>query len=399
MNRFHGVSLNVKNGARVEFNDFEISRCKEVNQWYLENGFRVTNDLWQNKLLIFEREDAIDISEILYHVYDSKEPYTKNLRAGILRLSRRFDFVCPYKMCKRVRLKMNEKNRYICGNCGHVTPKEIQVVHAYLGDNDRSSRVYCYEELAERLLKEHRKGDYQFLFRISGILENVKVKFIYVFVKIQKSIIVVFSLEKESWEVVYTLHAFKVDGDNNSELKSNIAIPHCNEGSQQCEEDNLLKKKGESSKEDSDGDQNELNGDKDCPELGSVSSVTLLKETGESSSEDSDGEQREVNDFGDKISPKVRSVPSVTLMEEIGERCTEDSEGEKHELNGVADKDDAKVRNVLSVILWSDEEETTSEDWFDEKLECKNVGDKSFSKLKRALSEQTIKETAKDTKK
>ena len=70
----------------------------------------------------------------------------------------------------------------MCGNCGHVTPKEIQVVHAYLGDNERSLQVYCYEELAHRLIKEHRKGDYQFVFRISGILENVKVKFIYVFV-------------------------------------------------------------------------------------------------------------------------------------------------------------------------------------------------------------------------
>lgn len=174
-NKFHGVSINVNNGATVKYDDFEKEECQNLKQWHNVNGYKVVNDLWQNKLLVFEQEDCVDINDMVNRVYDSHDAYIKNLRASIISLTKITEYVCSNRNCKNIKLKLNNKSRYVCNNCDPVKPKEAHIVRVVIGNTKRSLKVYCYDDLAIRLAKEYVKWQNEYLFRISGILQNVKV--------------------------------------------------------------------------------------------------------------------------------------------------------------------------------------------------------------------------------
>ena len=88
--------------------------------------------------------------------------------------------VCRNERCKNNKVEINKKNVYVCSNCGNqVRPKQIEIAHARLGDFERYLKVYCYEEVVERLIKSYSRAKKTFLFRISGTLKNNNVKYLF----------------------------------------------------------------------------------------------------------------------------------------------------------------------------------------------------------------------------
>lgn len=80
---------------------------------------------------------------------------------------------CPEKSC--VGCKVDKKgNRYVSSNCGcHVRPKEITVGNITVGNEQRSLSFYCYDTLADRLVKVFKQNEKEFYFRIQRTLKNI----------------------------------------------------------------------------------------------------------------------------------------------------------------------------------------------------------------------------------
>ena len=45
--------------------DFNAEECIKLKNWYATTEYKIKSDLWQNKLLVFDDEAAVDIDSIL----------------------------------------------------------------------------------------------------------------------------------------------------------------------------------------------------------------------------------------------------------------------------------------------------------------------------------------------
>jgi len=190
-NHYYGRSISASNGTLVKINEMEIKNCQMIKEWFSKKNFKINHEsLWNNKLLIFEDEDHVDVDHMLLHMYCNTEKYNKNVVANIMKFNETKQNVCPYKSCKNKKVEINEKKKFICGKCGNkIRPKEILTVHAFLGNNpERCIEVYCYEDLAERLAKEYSNGIRKFIFRISGFLRLKDVIFSILYINLKNVI-------------------------------------------------------------------------------------------------------------------------------------------------------------------------------------------------------------------
>ena len=56
--------------------DFNAEECIKLKNWYATTEYKIKSDLWQNKLLVFDDEAAVDIDYMLRYVYNTTEKYT-----------------------------------------------------------------------------------------------------------------------------------------------------------------------------------------------------------------------------------------------------------------------------------------------------------------------------------
>lgn len=137
-NDFHGVSINVSDGAKVLIDPQNIKESNLLKLWYSKKKYSIKCDLWCNLLVVFDEEKSVNIDHMLDKMYNSHEKYTKNLLAYVFKCNIDKILSCPEKNCLGSKLQV-KSNKYICLNCGnHVKPREYSMVNVTVGDESRS---------------------------------------------------------------------------------------------------------------------------------------------------------------------------------------------------------------------------------------------------------------------